>query len=1119
MRRLDLAYPKKAMACPECGLDFPVKSTYKLISQHFAGHGVQVWWNCDGCLEGSMRFADPNVRVVVGHRRRCSAAAAADLWLCEFCGQLCAGECGYGLHMQQAHRVEFEARLQSPKRAYWTDYERSVLALAELAYARDSECVKSAMVRRLFESHPFQRTEGALAAQRRTSSYKRILKDLAVTRPEGELPLGKATDLGCGSTDTAPRVSAVTAVSLSDYESDSNDSIASDVSESMALSLGLSRVDLGLGVSLFARGPPLCTKTRFWVFLLRRHLDELSSGGLGNGSLNAFLQCLRARVKTIPPLWKSRPGSGRPRPRRWIDNMHSTNSGKYRRRLRFHLYQSLWKTNRRACLSAILDGSPVEAELPELWRVEAYYEAQFERTSYCGGPIRNWAPVPCTREVVLAPIHFDEVHLVVRRMKSQTSAGMLQGIPAWFLKRHVARTVLASLFNIWFRTERVPEALKDSYTTLIPKKLDGLEQVRNWRPVTVGPLLLRVYCAVLARRLADSVQLHRGQKAFLPADGCSENVVLMDSLFRAARTRGKALFVVFLDLSQAFSTVSHHSVELALRRHRVPGKVVRVIRDLYDGAFTRVSSRSGYTKRLYFRSGVKQGCPLSPVLFNLVMDELYSGLPSEWGFRLGGEMVSALGFADDIALVSGSQQGLRQLLRYTCSFLRDRGLILNPAKCESISLVRCHRRKVLREGRVALVVDGHNIPCVPRSGTVRYLGVRFSSVGLPKASLEVLETALRRLGKCPLKGIQRVQALKSRVLPKVLYQWERSVTTMGILRRGDRLVRQAVKRWLHLPRGTASGFLHLARGGLGLPRLVDVVPRRQLSVIRRMKDSRDPLIRASIVGWAPFERKWCRLLGVSDAEEGSSKLTKAAQTDRLREAFLGTVQSLGHRAFRRKGNMPVLDHAWRRKIPKVSEYLKMVTNQLPSLEALGRDPINGPKSLKCRLCGAYRETNLHVLQTCPGSHKAVCHRHTKIVEWLCRKLQAQKLEVHRERSFKSRHGKRRPDLVVKAGNRAYVCDVAVVYEAGNGMESRAVAKRDKYKCLAAAVRKELGVDVVETVGLVFGARGAIPETTRKALYSLGLPMGKLVPLQFQIVADSLWVFQAFLRRCQGWPVH
>ena len=128
------------------------------------------------------------------------------------------------------------------------------------------------------------------------------------------------------------------------------------------------------------------------------------------------------------------------------------------------------------------------------------------------------------------------------------------------------------------------------------------------------------------------------------------------------------------------------------------------------------------------------------------------------------------------------------------------------------------------------------------------------------------------------------------------------------------------------------------------------------------------------------------------------------------------------------------------------------------------------------------------------------------------------MTVFREREWRDNQGRMRPDLVVKIRNKAYILDVAICYEAGNSWEERRVAKEAKYKRLAALVRDDLGVEEAEVKGLVFGSRGAVPGPTIQTLRELGFSRKALTSVQFQIVADSLWAFREFRRRCQGWPV-
>ena len=67
--------------------------------------------------------------------------------------------------------------------------------------------------------------------------------------------------------------------------------------------------------------------------------------------------------------------------------------------------------------------------------------------------------------------------------------------------------------------------------------------------------------------------------------------------------------------------------------------VIALVKDLYSGASTQIRTTVGKTRQIQINAGVKQGCPLSPILFNLVLDSLISQL-------------QATGFADDFILLS-----------------------------------------------------------------------------------------------------------------------------------------------------------------------------------------------------------------------------------------------------------------------------------------------------------------------------------------------------------------------------------------------------------------------------------------------------------------------------------
>ena len=85
--------------------------------------------------------------------------------------------------------------------------------------------------------------------------------------------------------------------------------------------------------------------------------------------------------------------------------------------------------------------------------------------------------------------------------------------------------------------------------------------------------------------------------------------------------------------------------------------------------------------------GIKQGDPLSPVIFNLVIDQLLRSLPQECGFTYNGKTVRAMVFADDLVLLADSPIGLQHLLYWTSTFLGTCGLLLNTNECHTVSIV------------------------------------------------------------------------------------------------------------------------------------------------------------------------------------------------------------------------------------------------------------------------------------------------------------------------------------------------------------------------------------------------------------------------------------------------
>ena len=119
--------------------------------------------------------------------------------------------------------------------------------------------------------------------------------------------------------------------------------------------------------------------------------------------------------------------------------------------------------------------------------------------------------------------------------------------------------------------------------------------------------------------------------------------MLLQTAMKVSGKKKRELHLVFLDLVKAFDTIQHESIEKALVRKGVPKEVREMVGDLYTNTTTVFKTPKGHTRRIEINVGIKQGCPLSPLLFNLVMDELLERIAKKGcGAKIGEQQVSWL---------------------------------------------------------------------------------------------------------------------------------------------------------------------------------------------------------------------------------------------------------------------------------------------------------------------------------------------------------------------------------------------------------------------------------------------------------------------------------------------
>ena len=101
-----------------------------------------------------------------------------------------------------------------------------------------------------------------------------------------------------------------------------------------------------------------------------------------------------------------------------------------------------------------------------------------------------------------------------------------------------------------------------------------------------------------------------------------------------------------------------------MRSLRYPEKIIRILEDMYEGTLSAVRDRGTLTDWFETIVGVLQGCVLSPMLFNIFLETIMAKALTDntQGIMIGGTMLDNLRFADDIAAVAGSEEGLQKMV-------------------------------------------------------------------------------------------------------------------------------------------------------------------------------------------------------------------------------------------------------------------------------------------------------------------------------------------------------------------------------------------------------------------------------------------------------------------------
>ncbi len=361
-----------------------------------------------------------------------------------------------------------------------------------------------------------------------------------------------------------------------------------------------------------------------------------------------------------------------------------------------------------------------------------------------------------------------DIECAINQMTSNKSPGS-DGLTANFYKAfcNVLKPILLKLYNTMEREQKVPESMTLGLITLIFKK-GKKDELTNYRPITLLNNDYKILMKIFANRVKQILHtiIEPTQAYSVPGREVTDTVCTIRDVVEYLKETGQPGILLALDFNKAFDRVEHQFMFNVLKKVGFGNRFIQWVKLLYSKATGKVKCNGVITDAFPLERSVRQGCPLSSILYTIIAEPLGTLLKKDKyisGIELpGGGSCVVQQFADDTTLTVKNMASIDRAIEVINMYGRASGSRINVGKSEIMFINTAEPQQ-------------ENIPFKIQSKHIKILGTYIGKdVGAARdlswtEIINKIEKCLNywKLRELKLKG--RVVVLNNLILSKLNY--------------------------------------------------------------------------------------------------------------------------------------------------------------------------------------------------------------------------------------------------------------------------------------------------------------------------------------------------------------